>query len=258
MNAALNQERMNPMRAIFPFAVLLTVVVGLTAQGANLTADEAPAPPEGWVDYTPKDKIFSVFIPKGGKRTERTDTVQVKDQKIRVNIIELESDGKGQFIALSLLLQPKLAVPKRAPVPPVVPVVPPVPIGPIGKGPVRPVPPVPPVKPVRPGPIKPLDPPSVKPIERVDSGPADAQAMTEIMRDVFLKHVKGKVADEKDIKLGEYSGKEYQVTIDSKTSARCRVFVAGTLIQQFAIVGTKEQVEGKDADLFLDSFRMPK
>lgn len=253
------------MRATWLFAGFLAGGLALTVQGATSAADEAPNPPEGWVDYTPKDKIFNVFIPKGGKRTERTDTVQIKDQKIRVNILELESDGKGQFLALTLLLQPKLAVPKLVPLPaplpvPVAPPVPIGPIGPIGKGPVKPVPPVPPipVKPVRPGPIKPPEPAPVKPVERVDPGPADAQALTEIMRDVFLKHVKGKVADEREIKLGDFTGKEYDVTIDSKTSARCRVFVAGRLIHQFAIVGTKEQVEGKDADLFLDSFRMSK
>ena len=45
------------------------------------------------------------------------------------------------------------------------------------------------------------------------------------------------------------------ITIDDKQSARTRVYVMGRFLFQVAIVGTKEQVEGKDADTFLDSFK---
>ncbi|MCE9561100.1 MAG: hypothetical protein K8U57_03500, partial [Planctomycetes bacterium] len=86
---------------------------------------------------------------------------------------------------------------------------------------------------------------------------AEKQAMGESMRDLFLKEVKGKVADEKEVKLGIHTGKEYQITINDKTSARVRVFVTGRILHQFGIVGTKEQVEGKDADTFFESYRMP-
>jgi hypothetical protein len=210
------------MRATRLFAGLLAAgMCGLTVWAADEPVKETPKPPEGWVDYSPKDNIFSVFLPKGGKRTERTDTVAVKDEKVRVNIIELESDGKGKFIARTLLLQPKLG---------------PLPKPMIVNG-----------KIVRPPP----------PVGGGFPSPAAQQAMTEAMRDVFLKEVKGKVADEKEVKFGEHKGKEYEITISDNSCARVRVFVTGRLLHQFGIVGTKEQVQGRDADTFFESYRMP-
>jgi len=212
------------MRATWLFAALLAGgMCGLTVWAADDPVKEAPKVPDGWVDYTPKDKIFGVFLPKGGKRTERTDTVPVKTEKVRVNIIELESDGKGKFVARTLLLQPAAAMPKQ----------PMVGKGKVGKGPLGP------------------------PAGRFPS-PAEQQALGEAMRDLFLREVKGKVADEKDVKFGEHKGKEYQITIDDNTSARVRVFVTGRILHQFGIVGTKEQVEGRDADTFFESYRMPR
>ncbi len=190
------------MRAMWLSAGLLAIGFGYTVVGAD-DPPKTEKPPEGWVEYAPKDKIYSVWVPKGGKRTERADWVDVKDQKVRVNILELESDGKGKFVARTLLLPPQMKGGKIAP----------------------------------------------------GGGIIDPQVLTEVARDVFLKEVKGKVADEKKTKLGDWEGKEYQITIDAKTSARMRVSVLGRWIHQTAVVGTKEQVEGKDADVFFDSFR---
>jgi hypothetical protein len=217
------------MRAAWLFAALLASgMCGVTVWAADEPGKaaepvkEATKVPDGWVDYMPTDKIFGVFLPKGGKRTERNDTVPVQGEKIRVNIIELESEGKGKFVARTLLIQVKMAPPPK---PMVV------------KGKI--------IKPP-PGPPAGLFP-----------SPAAQQAMREAMRDAFLKEVNGKVADEKDVKFGEHKGKEYQITIDDKTCARVRVFVTGRLLHQFGIVGTKEQVEGRDADTFFESYRMP-
>jgi hypothetical protein len=193
------------MRAMWLFAIVLGGGLGWASGVADAQTKDAPKPPEGWVEYIPMDKVFSAWIPKGGKRTERTDTVDVKDQKVRVNILELESEGKGKFVARTLLLQfgpPKGKIdPKKKPVFP------------------------------------------------------DPNALTEAVRDAFLKEVKGKVADEKEIKIGDHKAKEYSITINAKTMARMRVLVMGRFVFQAGLVGTKEQVEGKDADLFLDSFK---
>ncbi|MCE9563195.1 MAG: hypothetical protein K8U57_14220, partial [Planctomycetes bacterium] len=98
------------------FATLLAGgMCGLTVWAADEPAKQAPKVPDGWVDYMPADKIFGVFLPKGGKRTERDVTVPVKGEMVSVNIIELESEGKGKFVARTLLIQFKMgpvAIPK--------------------------------------------------------------------------------------------------------------------------------------------------
>jgi hypothetical protein len=193
------------MRPSYPFAALLAGVLLWFACPAAAQPKDAPKPPEGWVEYVPMDKVFAAWVPKGGKRTERTDTLEGKEHRIRVNLLELESEGKGKFIARTLLLQPAPA-----------------------KG-------------------------KIDPKKRPEF--PDPKALTEAARDIFLKEVKGKVADEKEVKVGDRKAKEYSVTINAKTVARTRVLVMGRFIFQAGVVGTKEQVNGKDADLFLDSFK---
>lgn len=193
------------MRTSWLFATLLAGGLACAAGVADAQPADPPQPPEGWVEYIPKDKLFVAWIPKGGKRTERAETVPVKDQKIRVNILELETDGKVKYVARLFNLEYG-----------------PPPKGTIGKGP-----------PPRP----------------------DPNAMIEAARDLFLKETSGKVADEKEVKIGERKAKEYSITVNARTSARMRVLVIGKLLYQAGIVGPKEQVEGKDADLFLDSFK---
>ncbi|VTR94271.1 unnamed protein product [Gemmata massiliana] len=242
---------------------LLACVLVRPASGAD---DPPPAqetkPPEGWVSYAPKDKVFNVWIPKGGKRTERGDWVDVKDIRARVNILELESNDQGNFIVRTILIQP--GPPKLNPLPP---------LGVPGAGalpppPILPIQPIKPMKPVVPGKLPPPVigvPPAIgvpaapampAAPQRPLIGPDVSQAMIEAARNSFLKEVKGKVADEKEIKLEKLTGKEYEITIDAQKSARLRVFAIGTFVHYFAIVGTKEQVEGKDADTFLDSFKI--
>jgi hypothetical protein len=236
------------------FAGVLACGLGWTAFGADEPSKDAK-PPEGWVAYVPKDKVFSVWIPKGGKRTERGDWVDVKDIKARVNILDLESNDQGRFIVRTILIQPGPPVPAKGGLQPPIP-----PVPPIGKGP---IPPTPPIKPVPPGklppppigvPGPPVGGPPPRPVNPI--GPELAQALIEVTRDVYVKELKGKIIDENDIKLGDRKGKEYQIQIDTKRSARLRVFAIGTFIHSFAIVGTNEQVKSKDADTFLDSFRI--
>jgi hypothetical protein len=186
------------MRVSAAFALL----AGALALSAAAAADAQP--PEGWADYAPRDKVFSVWVPKGGKRTERTATVDVKGLRVRVNLLELQTEGKGRLSARTYLL---------------------------------------------PRPVAPR-PKAGKPAPFPDPG-----ALTEAVRDGFLKEVKGKVADEKEVKVGDVTGKEYLVKINDKAAARLRVFVMGLFIFEVSIAGTPEQVGGKDADTFLESFK---
>lgn len=82
------------------------------------------------------------------------------------------------------------------------------------------------------------------------------QQRTEIVLDSFLKEVKGKIAEQKDIKQGRVPGKEYQITMP-KGQARLRVFAVGGRVYQASITGSKAQVESKDAETFLNSYKLP-
>jgi hypothetical protein len=180
-------------------AAVLALGLGLaaSAQEAKQPAKETAKPPDGWVEYNPKDRVFSVWIPKGGKRTERTGTVTVKGQAFRVNIFQLESDDKTVYFARTVLVK-------------------------TNKG-------------VR----------------------LNREAFTEAARDGLLKETKGKVADEMEVKRGTIPGKEYSITIGDKRAARLRVYTLGLVVHEFGVIGTVEQVKGKDADQFLDSYKLP-
>jgi hypothetical protein len=77
----------------------------------------------------------------------------------------------------------------------------------------------------------------------------------ELIRDIYVSEVRGKVKSEKDVKAGESNGKEYLIDA-GKTSARLRVFARGGRLYRAAVTGSKAQVSSKEADTFLDSFKM--
>lgn len=77
----------------------------------------------------------------------------------------------------------------------------------------------------------------------------------ELIRDSFVEEFKGKVTDEKDIKLGSLPGKEY--LIEGRVTGRLRVFAYGSRIYEATVIGSKGQVSAPDATTFLDSYRLP-
>jgi hypothetical protein len=77
----------------------------------------------------------------------------------------------------------------------------------------------------------------------------------ELMRDAFLSEVKGKVNEEKEIKLGEATGKEYEIQV-GRGMARLRVFARGGRLYRASVLGSKEQVSSKNADTFLESYKL--
>jgi len=69
--------------------------------------------------------------------------------------------------------------------------------------------------------------------------------------------VAGKVASDQEIKLGKYPGREVQIIHgEDGLIMRTRLFLVGQRFYQLLVVGTKEEVTSKDADKFLDSFRL--
>jgi|ERR1043166_7764097 hypothetical protein len=91
----------------------------------------------------------------------------------------------------------------------------------------------------------------ILPPQLVKEQPKVRQAM---FRDMFLEEVKGKLVSEKAVKLDTMAGKEYIAKTDNGM-ARYRIYGTGVLVLRQLVVGTKDQVEGKDADIFFDSFK---
>jgi hypothetical protein len=84
---------------------MLRILAGLLF--VPLLAADAPAPPEGWKEFSPKDKSFSVWLPDSGDRTEQERTLTVLRQRSKVNIIKLEADDGTTYAASVLLISPR-------------------------------------------------------------------------------------------------------------------------------------------------------
>jgi hypothetical protein len=76
-------------------------------------------------------------------------------------------------------------------------------------------------------------------------------------RDGAVANMQGKLAGEKDIKLGDYPGREIQIDVaGGKQLFRARVYLVDQRLYQVVVMGTKEAATSKDADKFLDSFKL--
>jgi hypothetical protein len=87
---------------------------------------------------------------------------------------------------------------------------------------------------------------------------APPKVRQDLFRDLAIDEFKGKLVEEKKAKLGTMAGKEYLI---KTPRGEMRFFLYGTGVQMFrlVVVGTKEQVESKDAETFFNSFkRTPK
>jgi hypothetical protein len=86
---------------------------------------------------------------------------------------------------------------------------------------------------------------SMPPHERIES-----------LRDAFVDDAKGTVKDTKDINQGRVAGKEYTVETAAGTM-RLRLYAAGGRLYVASVKGSQEQVTSKDANAFLDSYKLP-
>ena len=69
--------------------------------------------------------------------------------------------------------------------------------------------------------------------------------------------MEGTLASEKDIKLGEYPGREIQIDVaNGNRLFRVRAYLVDQRLYQVVILGTKENATSKAADKFLDSFKL--
>ena len=67
--------------------------------------------------------------------------------------------------------------------------------------------------------------------------------------------MKGKIVSEKEYPFGKTKGTEYMIEMPKGQMARYRLLV-GVLVFRSAVIGTKEQVASKDADIFPESFKL--
>jgi hypothetical protein len=76
-------------------------------------------------------------------------------------------------------------------------------------------------------------------------------------RDGAIANMGGKLSNEKDIKLGDYPGREIKIDVaDGKQLFRVRVYLVDQRLYQVVVFGTPEMATSKDADKFLDSFKL--
>jgi hypothetical protein len=76
----------------------------------------------------------------------------------------------------------------------------------------------------------------------------------DFFRDSFLKEIDGKLLEEKRIKLGTMAGREYLIKTP-KGMARYRLFGTGVLLFRVFVIGSKEQVTGKEGETLFNSFK---
>ena len=86
---------------------------------------------------------------------------------------------------------------------------------------------------------------------------APLKQVLDSSRDGTVANLEGKLASERDIKLGAYAGREIQIEVaGGKQLFRVRVYLVDQRLHQVVVFGTKEAATGKDADKFLDSFKL--
>jgi hypothetical protein len=78
----------------------------------------------------------------------------------------------------------------------------------------------------------------------------------DIVRDLIVEGSKGKASDEVEVKQGRVPGREFTVEA-GKTFTRHRVYQYVDRFFIMSVSGTKDQVKSKDADTFLDSYKIP-
>ena len=75
-------------------------------------------------------------------------------------------------------------------------------------------------------------------------------------RDGAVTNLEGKLVSEKDVKLGEYPGREIRIDVaGGKRLFRVRVFLVDQRLYQVVVFGTKDEATSKESDKFLDSFK---
>jgi hypothetical protein len=84
---------------------------------------------------------------------------------------------------------------------------------------------------------------------------AAVKATLEALRDGTVKGLSGKLAADKEVKLGKYPGRAFDVDTDVG-KYRARVYLTPTKTVFVFVLGPKEYVEGEEVKKFLDSLKI--
>jgi hypothetical protein len=88
--------------------------------------------------------------------------------------------------------------------------------------------------------------------------PEAVETVLETLRDTAVEQLKGKLLDDKKIKLGGVAGMELKVALPDGKVMRNQLYLSGTRVYQVMIVGTKDFVAGNESDKFVKSFKISK
>ena len=81
--------------------------------------------------------------------------------------------------------------------------------------------------------------------------------MYDSSRDGAVANMEGKLVSEKNVKLGKHPGREIRINVaEGKRLFRVRVYLVEQRLYQVVVFGTPETATSKDADKFLDSFKL--
>jgi S1-C subfamily serine protease len=87
-------------------------------------------------------------------------------------------------------------------------------------------------------------------------GRADPHVLQDLIRDAVVAEVGGRVTDTKDVQFGPVPGVEFTVE-SGRQAARVRLFVMMSRVCLIQVNGSPEQVAGAEAEMMLNSFRLP-
>jgi len=84
---------------------------------------------------------------------------------------------------------------------------------------------------------------------------ADSDKVLDGARDGAVKNVKGKLESEKKITLDGHPGREFVATAEG-LKVRDRFYLVNDRLYQIMLVGSNDFITGKDAEKFLNSFKL--
>jgi hypothetical protein len=92
----------------------------------------------------------------------------------------------------------------------------------------------------------------------MDKAPKDVITQALVNgRDGAAKSTNGKLLSDRDIKLGEHPGKEFELELPGgMLRYRSRVYIVSGRLYQMVVTGPRDVVQGREADRFLESFKL--
>jgi hypothetical protein len=84
---------------------------------------------------------------------------------------------------------------------------------------------------------------------------SDPQKMLDGARDGAAKNVNGKIESEKKIKIDGHPGRDFVIATE-RFQIRDRIYMVGSRLYQVMLVGSKDVISGKDAEKFIESFKL--